>query len=447
MGVIRGRCRLPFSQERSEFMAERLAILGGSRVVPEGAVKPWPPITDEDRQAVLAVLDSGHLHGTSAPQALALQREWAEYCGVKHCLVTNSGTSALHMALASAGVRPGDEVLVPAYTYWSSAAAVLHHNAIPVFVDIELETFCIDPELIEQQITPRTKAVMPVHVHGMPADMEAVNAVAARHDLIVIEDACQAHGAEYRGRKTGSLGDSAAFSLNRSKNLTGGEGGLYTTDNDEHYEYAKLMREFGEVVPADHRRREYNAYVLGWMYRPIEMANAFTRSQLRRLDDQNTTRREMAGYLNQALASIPGVEPAACPPDRSPVYWRYVLEFRPDELGLDSHPRAFREAVESALRAEGVPVRQWQRTPVPAQDVFQHLEGYGRGCPWSCPFGRRVEYRAEDYPRTLRFLDSHTCLEGLWPPNDLELMKSYVRAFEKVLSQADSLVRQPADAR
>jgi len=309
-------------------------------------------------------------------------------------------------------------------------------------VDIELETFCIDPALIEQAITPRTKAVMPVHVHGMPADMEAVNALAARHNLVVIEDACQAHGAEYKGRKTGSLGHGAAFSLNRTKNLTASEGGLYTTNCDEHYEYAKLMREFGEVVPAE-GQREYNAFVLGWMYRPIEMANALARSQLRRLEEYNGARREMAQYLNEALASMSGVEPPACPSDRNPVYWRYVLQFRPDELGLECHPRAFREAVEEALRAEGIPVHQWQRTPVPAQDVFQSLEGYGRGCPWSCPFGRKVEYRGQDYPRTLQFLDSHTCLDGVWPPNDLELMKLYVRGLEKVLSQAELLISEP----
>ena len=420
-------------------MSERLAIAGGERAVPEGLLKEWPPITEEDKRAVLSVFDSGHLHGTGAPQAVALQEEWAQYVGVKYCLVTNSGTSALHMALASAGVKPGDEVIVPAYTYWATAAAVLHHNAIPVFVDIELESFCIDPELIEDKITERTKALLPVHIHGMPADMDSIREIAARHGLVVIEDAAQAHGAEYKGRKTGSLGDAAGFSLNRSKNLTSAEGGLYTTDNEEFYAYARMMREFGEVIIPG-APREYNAYTLGWMYRSVEFTNAFARSQLRRLDEYNARRVEMAEFLDEAFSQIPGVSGTARPPGRRPVYWTYVLRFEPHALGLDCAPRTFRRAVEPALLAEGIPVWQWQQMPVPAQDVFQSKEGYGRGCPWSCPFARQVDYRAADYPRTLEFLDTHTCLRGVYPPNDMELMKLYVRGFEKVMSQAADLV-------
>lgn len=422
-------------------MAQQLALKGGPRTVPEGTVRSWPPITEEDRQAVLAVMDSGHLHGTSAPQALAFQEEWAEYVGAKYCLVTNSGTSALHMAIAAAGIKPGDEVILPAYTYWSTAAAVLHHNAIPVFVDIELEAFCIDPDRIEEKISEHTRALLPVHVHGMPADMDRINEIARRHRLLVIEDACQAHGARYKGRMTGVLGDAAGFSLNRSKNLTACEGGLYTTDNEEFYRYASMMREFGEVIVPD-RPREYNAYALGWMYRAIEFANAFGRSQLRRLDQYNAERKQMAAYLNRELAKIRGVAPAACPADRDPVYWTYVVDFRPDELGLDLPPNQFRKAAETALRAEGVPVSQWQRMPVPAQDVFQSKEGYGRGCPWSCRFGRQIEYRAEDYPKTQRFLASHSCVGGVYPPNTLELMELYVQAFAKVMSHAPELVAE-----
>jgi dTDP-4-amino-4,6-dideoxygalactose transaminase len=420
-------------------VTEALAINGGSKTVPDGLVQEWPPITEEDRKAVLAVLDSGHLHGAGAPQVLALQKEWADYCGVKHCLVTNSGTSALHMALAGAGVQPGDEVIVPAYTYWATAAAVLHHNAIPVFVDIEPETFCLDPELIEEKITANTKALLPVHVHGVPADMDAINGIASRHGLMVIEDAAQAHGATYKGRMAGSLAHAAGFSLNRGKNLTSGEGGLYTTDDDNAYEYGMMMREFGEViVPGE--KREYNAYALGWMYRPVEFCNAMARSQLRRLDEYNAQRREMAAYLDDALRSMDGCSPVASRPECQEVYWTYTFRLQPEELGLEYPPTVLRDAVERALLAEGVPVWQWQQMPVPAQDVFQSREGYGRGCPWTCRFGRQVEYRAEDYPRTVEFLATHLCLRGVWPPNDLGLMKLFVKGFEKVMAQAGDLV-------
>ena len=179
-------------------MADELAIQGGPRTVPEGMVKSWPPITQEDKDAVLAVFDSGHLHGTSAPNALALQTEWADYCGCKYALVTNSGTSAIHMALAAAGIGPGDEVITSAFTYWSTAAAILHQNAIPIFVDIDPVTYTMDPALIEAAITDHTKAILPVDIHGMPCDWDPILEIAAKHGLITIADSCQAHGATYK---------------------------------------------------------------------------------------------------------------------------------------------------------------------------------------------------------------------------------------------------------
>src|SRR5690554_6245488 len=155
-------------------MPEKLAIDGGTPAVPEGMVKSWPPITQDDRDAVASVFDTDPLHTRWAPMAAELERRWAEYCGAKHCILTNGGTQSLHMALLAVGVEPGDEVIVPAFSYWSSAAAIIHANAVPIFVDIEPHTFCIDPDLIEQAITKRTAAIMPVHIHGMPADVDAI---------------------------------------------------------------------------------------------------------------------------------------------------------------------------------------------------------------------------------------------------------------------------------
>ncbi len=426
-------------------MTEALAIQGGARTVPEGMVKSWPPITQDDKDAVLAVFDSGHLHGTSAPNALALQQEWADYCGAEHALVTNSGTSATHMALAAAGIGPGDEVICPAFTYWSTAAAILHQNAIPVFVDIDPATYTMDPALIEDAITDHTKALLPVDIHGMPCDWDPILDVARQHGLITIADSCQAHGATYKGKRTGAIAAATAFSTNRSKNLSSGEGGLYTTDNDEWFAVASRMREFGEVVLPD-QTREYNAFSLGWMYRSLEWANAFCRSQLRRLDEHNATRKEFAGYLNEQLAAIPGIEPPPCPPDREPVYFSYVVEFCPDEVGLDVPAGEFKNAVITALRAEGIGLGQWQSRPVPGQDVFLKRVGYGKGCPWTCRWGREVEYRGEDYPRTIDFIERHSYLGGVHPPNTMELMELYVEGFKKVLARAKDIVELARDA-
>jgi len=420
-------------------MSEELAVRGGPKTVPDGMIKRWPPITEEDKKAVLAVFDSNVFHGTAAPQAVALQEEWAEYVGTKYALVTNSGTSALHMAIASAGVEAGDEVITTAFTFWSTAAAVLHHNAIPIFVDIEPKTFSIDHTKIEEKITSRTKALLPVHIHGMPVDMDPIMEIAERHNLVVISDCCQAHGAKYKGRKVGSIAHTAGFSLNRSKNLSGGEGGLYNTDDEQFFRHAEKLRQFGEVVLKD-QEREYNAFGLGWNYRQHEFVNAFVRSQLTRLDEYNAKRIEMAQFLHEKLAQIPGVEPPYCPPEREPVYFSYVVEFCPDEVGLDVEPGTFKAAARKALGAEGIHLGQWQKMPVPAQSVFQEKVGYGKGCPWSCPYGRDVEYRAEDYPETVKFIASHAYLGGVFPPNDMKLMELYVEGFQKVMNRAKDLV-------
>ena len=418
-------------------MAATLAIDGGERAVPAGMVKSWPVITDEDRQAVMAVFDSGHLHGCSAPQALALQEEWQEFCGVKYALVTNSGTSALHMAVAAAGIEPGDEVITSAHTYWATAAAILHHNAIPVFADIDLDTFTIDPDDIEKKITPLTTAILPVHILGMPCDMDRVNEIARRHNLKVIADACQAHGAEYKGKRVGGLCDGTGFSLNRSKNLTCAEGGLYTTNDDGAYEYARRMREFGEViVPGE--EREYNAFVLGWMYRSVEFCNAFARSQLKRLDQHNAKRIEMAEYLTEQLEDIPGVMGPYTPPDRKPVYWTYPMKLDPADAGIDLDVRTFRLRAQKVFAAEGMSVGPWQQTPVPAQSVFQQKQGYGHGCPWTCCYKGNVEYRSEDYPKTWQFLNSHARVGGMHPPNDMDLIERYAEGFRKVMGQAST---------
>jgi len=423
-------------------MPEKLALHGGTPVVPPGSVQPWPHVTDEDRAAVAAVLASGNLAEQRQIQAEALAEEWAAYVGVRYALPTNSGTAALHIALAGAGVEAGDEVIVPAFTFWATAAAVLHHNAIPVFVDIDPRTFCIAVSEVEPRITERTRALLPVHIHGMPADMDPLRELAQRYGLALIEDACQAHGATYRGVRCGALGDAAGFSTQMSKNLTtGSEGGLFVTNDEGLFERARYLQYFGEaVIPGRERQdQEYNARGLGWMYRGDVFGQAFARSQLRRLDEYNAWRRENCAYLTRHLAELPGVHPPYLPADRESVFYNYVLGFYPEELGLEVPPRAFREKVQEALRAEGVDTGQWQRMPVPAQDIFQHRVGYGKGCPWRCFPESHPLYRSEDYPRTWEFLDRHAYLFGIHPPNGLPLMERYVEAIRKVLDQAETL--------
>jgi perosamine synthetase len=182
-------------------MAEKLAIDGGKPVLTRKDYKNWPIIGADERRLVNEVLDKGIVAGGTAPQVKALEKEWAAYTGSKYCLTTCSGTAALHMALAAVGVGPGDEVITSAFTFLASASCAIHQNAIPVFVDIDPRTYCMDPARLEAAITPRTKAIIPVHIQGCPADLDPILAIAKKHSLAVIEDACQAHGAVYKSAR------------------------------------------------------------------------------------------------------------------------------------------------------------------------------------------------------------------------------------------------------
>lgn len=436
----------------------KLAIHGGTKAVPGGLGVRWPVITEEDRKLVNGVLDSGIVCGTSAPQVSALEREWRQYVGTRYCLATNSGTSALHIAVAAAGVGPGDEVITTAFTFIATALSILHHNGIPIFVDIDPVTLNIDPKKIEEKITGRTKAIIPVHIHGIPANMDEINAIAKKHGLVVIEDAAQAHGAEYKGKKVGSLGDMGMFSLNATKNLSCGEGGLFVTNSKKYRDYAAMVRldgeasddpgdveeagEFDPTHPLDDEM-QYTAHTVGWMYLTQELPAAFTRGQLRRLDASNANAIRNANYLTSRLTELTGITPPGTLPDRTHVYHKFRVRLHPEEVGYEIPATTFRDLFLRAIKAEGVEAVLWQTMPLAGQPLFQQKSAYGKGFPWSCQFAREVEYRAEDYPETCRLLD-HSVVIGSqsYPlfPQPLELMEHWANAIEKVIEHAGELV-------
>ncbi len=265
--------------------SEILAVYGGKKVIKDGTFKPWPTITAIDRKYVLASLN-GHQHAFG-PNAQAFEKEFAVWNGNKFAINTNSGTAALHMCVAACGLGAGDHVIVPAYSWSSSVTCVLHHNCIPVFVDIDFATMNIDTKKIEQAITPKTKAIIVVHLHGLAVNMDDVLKIAKKHNLYVIEDACQAHGAMFKSKKVGLWGNCAAFSFNQNKCLCSGEGGMFVTDNEEIYKNARVLWSFGETrTPSE--ERDYHAYALGWMYRSSEIVAAFGRAQRRKKSAQTS---------------------------------------------------------------------------------------------------------------------------------------------------------------
>lgn len=426
----------------------RLAIAGGQPELGRSDYKNWPVITADDRRYVKEVLDTGIVAGGTAPQCKKLEKEWARYVGTKYCLTTCSGTAALHMALAAAGVGPGDEVITSAFTFLASGSCALHQNAIPVFVDIDPQTYNLDPKKLEAAITKRTRVIIPVHIQGLPADMDPILKIARRHKLFVLEDAAQAHGALYKGRKVGTMGDAAEFSLNALKNLCGGEGGLLVTNNEHLLKKAALVRCFGDEVDEVSHRRKYNAAILGYMYRNQELPAALARGQLKHLDRNNQARIANADYLTRALGKIPGVIPPYCPPDCRHVYFMFNVRFDPKAAGVKCAARRFRIAVEKALFKEGLQVGQWQTMPVPAQDLFQSKLGYGAtGFPWSVneAKGIKYNYRVDQYPVAQMLCDTYTVVHGIHPPNGRALMKKIVGAFKKVFQNLDQALAHADD--
>ena len=413
-----------------------LALFGGPRAVPKGQPHPWPEIRQEDKDAVMRVLDRGRLWGAKAPEVTALEREWAAWVGQRYSLATNSGTAALHMALAAVGVGPGDEVITTPFSFTATATSILYHNAIPIFADIDPVTYNIDPAQIAEKITPRTKAILPVHLYGLAADMDPILDIAARHGLAVVEDCCQAHGALYKGRKLGTLGHVAAFSINGSKYLAAGEGGLLVTSNEDILERAARVRQFGErhVVSGP---REYDSLGMGWMYRTTEMTAALARSQLKRLDESMAIARENASYLTRCLGGMKGFRTPVEPDGYRHAYYGYNLHFVPEELGIDMKIGDFMKRIRSALNAEGMELGCYEFL-IPGMTLFRQREGYGKGCPWTCGhYGGNVEYRASDYPIAQATVERILALAGFTPPNGTDLMDCYVEAIHKVFDNLD----------
>ncbi|MCE5239462.1 DegT/DnrJ/EryC1/StrS family aminotransferase [bacterium] len=422
-------------------MSDELALFGGTPAVPTDLVcRKWPVIDDTDRAAVLRALEHDSLTAGS-PEVAALLEEWNAWQGCQYSLATNSGTAALHMAVAAVGIEPGDEVITSAFSWTSTATCVLHHNAIPIFIDIDPVTISLDPKLIEPALSDHTKAVIVPHLHGLAADMDPILDVCAKHGLSIIEDCCQSHGATYKGRKVGSMGAAAAFSLNQNKNFSAGEGGLMSTDDPEVFQKAARLWQFGEVHEPD-GTRDMNAHGMGWMYRTAGLPAALARAQLAKLDYYTEVFQANGRYLTQHLAEIPGVEPPAEPEGCEHVFYNYPIRFKPEQVGVDMPARQFREKVSAALNAEGVDVRQWWGIALPDMVLFQSKDGYGKGCPWSCPHTRQdISYANLPLPETRRWLDEYALIRNLYAPNDLNVMEQYVAAFQKVFAQLSRVLQ------
>lgn len=313
-----------------------------------------PFIGEAEKQAVLEVLESGML--VQGRRVARLEEMFAAICGTKHAVATSSGTTTLHIALLAHGIGAGDEVITTPFTFMASVSSILYTGARPVFVDIEEDTFNINPDLIESAITPRTRAIMPVHLYGYPCDMGRISAIAQKHGLAVIEDACQAIGAAYNGQAVGSFGV-GCFSLYATKNIMAGEGGMITSDDDLFAQRCRMLRNHG-------MQQRYVHELVGYNFRMSDLHAAIGLAQAERLEEFAGKRRQNAAYLNAHLSSV-------CTPQVRPGYQHAWHQYTIRVTGRD------REAAVRQLNEAGIGTGIFYPIPANRQKALLKL-GYGQ---------------------------------------------------------------------
>ncbi len=362
-------------------MSEKLAIEGGIPV--RTAPFPgWPVFDEREVEAVSAVVRSGKWGALAGDQVKTFEREFADYQQAKHATAVVNGTAGLEVAMRALGIGPGDEVITSSYTFVATPNAALLVGARPVMVDIRPDTYLIDPACIEAAITPRTRALLPVHYSGCPCDMDAIMEIARRHNLAVVEDACQAWGAEWRGQRVGAIGNVGTFSFQASKNINAGEGGLIVTNDDDLAEVIWSLHNVG-------RRRggEWYEHVrVGWNMRMTEFQGAILRVQFTRLPEHTARRNANARYLAGQLRQVGGLDPLVIDPRITAHAWHvFVMRYRPEAFG--GMPRA--EFLQ-ALQAEGIPVGRGYLPLTRSEAIIEGLRQMGAPAPAPCPVAERA---------------------------------------------------------
>ncbi len=400
-------------------MNSTLALKGGqkTRVTP---FNTWPVFGPPEESRLLKALRSGKWGKLNGDEVASFECSFAAMHGSKHAIGVVNGTVSLRIALMAAGIQAEDEVIVPPYTFLATATAVLEANAVPVFADIELETFNLDPKAVEAAITPRTRAIIPVHMAGQPADMEGILAIAKKHGLIVIEDAAHAHAASWKNRPAGSIGHMGSFSFQSSKNLTSGEGGIITTSDDKLAEACRSIHNCGRIPGGVW----YEHHVMSGNYRMGEFQGAVLNAQIERLEEQTKTRNSNGQYLAARLSKIPGIHPQRRTAECTRHSYHLFL-FRIDSKAFGA-PRA---AVLKALEAEGIPVCGGYALPLYRQPLFLN-KAFG---PYLPNARKTLDYSKVRCPNCEKI-----CYEqGAWFEQSLFLgsrsdMDDIAIAFEKV---------------
>lgn len=371
-------------------MVEKLALEGGRPVRRKKFPQYHAVFDDREIQAVVKVLKSSVWR--RGPVVEQYERDLEKHFGVKHALAVSDGTAALHVALAALGLGPGDEVITTPYTFVASASAALYQNAVPVFSDIDFNSYNLDPRQVEKAITKRTKGIIVVHLAGHPAQMDAFCEIAKGHDLWIIEDAAQASGALHKGTPAGTIGNVGTFSTVDGKIMSTGEGGFCLTNDDE---LAQKMGSIHNFFRGHATSNVHEFYGIGYNYRMTELQAAIGREQLKKLDRMVETRRRNAAYLTKHVLKVEGIKPPSEALWARHAFYYYALRIDTKALGVT------REQFERALTAEGIPISPSRSTPlIPKTQLFRKKIGYGgTNCPFSCPHRPEpIDYEAQRFP-------------------------------------------------
>lgn len=426
---------------------EKLALLGGAPAV-QAAFKPFNTIGEEELAAAAEVIRSGVLSAyigapgeafLGGPKVRSFEAAAAAYFGVKHAVAVNSWTSGLIAAVGAIGLEPGDEVITTPWTMVATATAILQWNGIPVFADIEPDSFNIDPTSVEKLIGPRTRAIMAVDIFGQSCNMRALRDIANRHDLKLLCDTAQAPGATYHGQYAGTLADIGGYSLNYHKHIHCGEGGILVTNDDRYAQRVRLIRNHAEAVIDSSEPTEL-CNMLGYNFRLGEIEAAIAAEQLKKLAPNVLGRQRAVAAFDEGLAGLPGLTTPKVSAGCTHVYYVYGMTLDTDKLGVA------RDKLVAALRAEGVPGLMNGYQNVHLYPLFQQRIAYGtQGFPWNSPYcEREVRYDCGICPvaeklHAQTFLGINTCLNDYSPAD----VKQVISAFQKVWRNLDSL-RQAA---
>ncbi len=414
-------------------MSEKLAIQGGPKIAAE-PFPMWPSLSEKGIQMAVDVLRSGRVNYWTGPLGMEFERKWAEYNGVRFAISTSNGTSALHTALASLGIGPGDEVLCPSYSFIASSFCVLQAGALPVFVDTGYD-HVISPADIEKKLTERTRAIIVVHLYGIIADMDPILDIARKHNLFVVEDCAQSHGGEYKGKKAGTVGHAGCFSFCQSKHFTtAGEGGAVITDDEDLAWRCRSFRDHGYDVQKRLNLLELESKLMyihtrvGFNYRMTEVQSAIGLAELERFESWNMPARRRNGkMLIQALKDHPLV--LHVPPDteeRKNAFW-----WCPFVLDIDALRCTAKEFV-AALNAEGIPAYTVLWPEMYKEEAFLKRRGFGKAnYPFDDPRARRVDYSLVDCP-TARWLTDRTISFFTHPVYTEKHVELMIAAFHKV---------------